>query len=64
MHGSGVWNLDHPLGPTEACCQEFIAVLAEGSTADPDAELVAGRAAGGVDVLLDHQRTTAAPTTR
>ncbi len=42
MHGSGAWNLDHPLEPTEASCQEFIEVLAERSKADPDAEVVAG----------------------
>lgn len=41
-HGSGFWNLDHPVEPTEACCEELIAVLAECSTADPDAEVVPG----------------------
>ena len=42
MHGSGAWNLDHRLTPTEECCKEFIDVLAERSTADPDVEVVAG----------------------
>jgi predicted acetyltransferase len=42
MHGAGAWNLDHPLEPTEECCREFVEVLAESSTADPDAEVVTG----------------------
>ncbi len=42
MHGSGAWNLDHPLASTEASCQEFIEVLAERSSADPDAQMIAG----------------------
>lgn len=44
MHGSGAWNLDHPLAPTEACCKELIDVLAEASAADPDTEVVEGSA--------------------
>ncbi len=44
MHGSGAWNLGHPLGPTEACCKEFIDVLAAASAADPDGEVVEGSA--------------------
>ena len=43
MHGSGFWNIDHPIEPTEESCQELIEVLAEVSTADPDAELAVGR---------------------
>jgi len=42
MHGSGAWNLDQPLEPTEACCREFIDVLAERSVADVDSEIVPG----------------------
>lgn len=42
MHGSGSWNVDHPLEPTEASCEEFIKVLAEASAADPDSEIVPG----------------------
>ncbi|WP_183098227.1 GNAT family N-acetyltransferase [Nocardioides pelophilus] len=42
LHGAGAWNLAHPLEPTEECCEEFIAVLAECSTADPAVQVVAG----------------------
>ena len=35
MHGSGSWNLSHPLEPTEASCSEFVDVLAEKAKGDP-----------------------------
>ena len=41
MHGSGAWNLDHPIGPTETCCRELIDVLAERSAGDPETGVVA-----------------------
>src|SRR5690349_16459340 len=42
MHGSGFWNLDHPVEPTEESCREVIAVLAEASSADPEVQIVPG----------------------
>jgi predicted acetyltransferase len=41
MHGSGVWNLDHPLEPTEECCMQFVDVLAECSKGDLERGIVA-----------------------
>lgn len=41
MHGSGAWNLDHPLEPTEESCKEFVDVLTERAVADPESERVA-----------------------
>lgn len=41
MHGSGFWNLDHPIEPTEASCKEVIDVLAERAAADPESGRVA-----------------------
>lgn len=41
MHGSGAWNLDRPLEPTEASCKEFVDVLAEKASADPESGRVA-----------------------
>lgn len=35
MHGSGDWNLDRPVEPTESCCQDLIDVLTEREAADP-----------------------------
>lgn len=42
MHGSGYWNLGRPLEPTEECCKDLLAALAEASTADPDVQVIPG----------------------
>lgn len=41
MHGSGFWNLDHPIEPTEESCRELVAVLADRTAADPAQDRVA-----------------------
>ncbi|WP_183092527.1 GNAT family N-acetyltransferase [Nocardioides stalactiti] len=35
MHGSGDWNLDQPLEPTEESCHAFMAALAASAPGDP-----------------------------
>jgi predicted acetyltransferase len=41
MHGSGAWNLERALEPTEASCRDFIDVLAAKVAADPETGRVA-----------------------